>query len=88
MLHVFQAMGGICIELEGQESKKEEQQRARKTKKLRTCFSYLDFCLYKALTVLGNMDSVGRDALIGPSGVRALPLAAGRNIGGHYKWHF
>jgi hypothetical protein len=25
---------------------------------------------------------------IGPSGVRALPLAAGRNLGGHYKWHF
>jgi hypothetical protein len=24
---------------------------------------------------------------IGPSGVRALPLAAGINIGGHYKWH-
>ena len=26
--------------------------------------------------------------LIGPSGVRALPLAAGINVGGHYKWHF
>ena len=25
---------------------------------------------------------------IGPSGVRALPLAAGINVGGHYKWHF
>ena len=24
----------------------------------------------------------------GPSGVRALPLASGRNVGGHYKWHF
>ena len=24
----------------------------------------------------------------GPSGVRALPLAAGINVGGHYKWHF
>ena len=24
---------------------------------------------------------------IGPSGVRALPLAAGINVGGHYKWH-
>ena len=23
---------------------------------------------------------------IGPSGVRALPLAAGKNIGGHYFW--
>ena len=25
---------------------------------------------------------------VGPSVVRALPLAAGINIGGHYKWHF
>ena len=25
---------------------------------------------------------------IGPSGVRALPLAAGITVGGHYKWHF
>ena len=25
---------------------------------------------------------------IGPSGVRALPLAAGIYVGGHYKWHF
>jgi hypothetical protein len=25
---------------------------------------------------------------IGPSGVRALPLAAGINVGRHYKWHF
>jgi hypothetical protein len=24
----------------------------------------------------------------GPSGVRALPLAAGITVGGHYKWHF
>ena len=23
----------------------------------------------------------------GPRGVRALPLAAGINVGGHYKWH-
>jgi hypothetical protein len=28
----------------------------------------------------------GKD--FGPSGVRALPLAAGINVGGHYKWHF
>ena len=27
-------------------------------------------------------------ARIGASGVRALPLAAGINVGGHYKWHF
>jgi hypothetical protein len=26
--------------------------------------------------------------VFGPSGVRALPLAAGINVGGHYKWHF
>ena len=25
---------------------------------------------------------------IGPSGVRALPLAAGIHVGGHYKWQF
>ena len=25
---------------------------------------------------------------IGPSGVRALPLTAGINVGGHYKCHF
>jgi hypothetical protein len=25
---------------------------------------------------------------VGPSGVRALPLAAGINVGGHYKGHF
>ena len=25
---------------------------------------------------------------IDPSGVRMLPLAAGINIVGHYKWHF
>ena len=25
---------------------------------------------------------------VGPSGVRALPSAAGINVGGHYKWHF
>ena len=26
--------------------------------------------------------------IISPSGARALTLAAGRNVGGHYKWHF
>ena len=25
---------------------------------------------------------------VGQSGVRALPLAAGRSVGGHYKWHY
>ena len=28
------------------------------------------------------------EQIIGPSGVRALPLAAGINVVGHYKWHF
>jgi hypothetical protein len=28
------------------------------------------------------------DAIIGPSGVRALPLAAGINVGGHSTWHY
>ena len=28
------------------------------------------------------------DHNFGPSGVRALLLAAGINVGGHYKWHF
>ena len=32
----------------------------------------------KVATILG----------IGPSGVRALPLAAGRNEGRHYLWYF
>ena len=32
----------------------------------------------KVATILG----------IGPSGVRALPLAAGINVGGHYFWYF
>ena len=25
---------------------------------------------------------------VGASGVRALPLAAGRNVGGHSTWHY
>ena len=29
-----------------------------------------------------------RDIQIGPSGVRALPVAAGTNEGGHYFWYF
>jgi hypothetical protein len=41
----------------------------------------------------GNDDGdllLGLDQTInlGPSGVRALPLAAGINVGGHYKGHF
>ena len=27
-------------------------------------------------------------SIVGPSGVPALPLAAGINVVGHYKWHF
>jgi hypothetical protein len=36
------------------------------------------------------LDYFSRAKLIyfGPSVVRALPLAAGINVGGHYKWHF
>jgi hypothetical protein len=26
--------------------------------------------------------------VFGPSGVRALPLAAGINVGGHYTWNY
>ena len=29
-----------------------------------------------------------KEIVFGPSGVRALPLAAGINVGGYYKWHF
>jgi hypothetical protein len=37
-----------------------------------------------------NPDLIGYSVgiSIGPSGVRALPLAAGINVGGHYKGHF
>ena len=39
----------------------------------------------------GSTNGNNRELLVkdfGPSGVRALPLAAGRNVGGHYKWHY
>ena len=40
-------------------------------------------CIAKlTLTPLFNLDITGH--IIGPSGVRALPLAAGTNEGGHY----
>ena len=45
---------------------------------------YLPRQVYKLLEKLGN--HVWN--FIGPSGVRALPLAAGINVGGHYKWYF
>ena len=49
------------------------------------CPSTLDICtvIFQSVTVLHNFS-----LHFGPSGVRALPLAAGINIGGHYKWHF
>jgi hypothetical protein len=36
----------------------------------------------------GKMDVTTLFLNFGPSGVRVLPLAAGINVGGHYKWHF
>ena len=30
----------------------------------------------------------GKFKIVGPSGVRALPLAAGINVGGHSNWHY
>jgi hypothetical protein len=47
---------------------------------------HFHFRAYHAIT---NQQSNGWEVnVIGPSGVRALPLAAGINVGGHYKWHF
>jgi hypothetical protein len=36
----------------------------------------------------GARAPIGASGNFGPSGVRALPLAAGINVGGHYKWYF
>ena len=44
-------------------------------------WTYSVFPLYVFDLVTGKNE-------IGPRGVRALPLAAGRNVGGHYKGHF
>ena len=38
--------------------------------------------------IYNRIDMCKETAIIGPSGVRALPLAAGINVGGHYKWHY
>ena len=38
--------------------------------------------------VVKSAQAVTQSIIAGPSGVRALQLAAGRNVGGHYKWHF
>ena len=47
----------------------------------------LDLDLFLKNLMLNFLDKLP-GLLIGPSGVRALPLAAGINVGGHYKWHF
>ena len=44
-----------------------------------------------SITVLRNnllSSFTENDIEIRPNEVRALPLAAGRNVGGHHKWHF
>ena len=40
----------------------------------------------KAGQVKSDKIQISKD--FGPSGVRALPLGSGINVGGHYKWHF
>jgi hypothetical protein len=47
-----------------------------------------DFTPHMSLFVVKIVQSSYSYSQIGPSGVRALPLAAGINVGGHYKWHF
>ena len=44
--------------------------------------------LWSPIVTLHQTFHLGLGQTIGPSGVRALPLAAGINVGGHYKWHF
>ena len=41
-------------------------------------------CLKEALVLLVEGGTETKDIYVGPSGVRALPLAAVRNEGGHY----
>ena len=41
-----------------------------------------------SLTYYARMHRAQLHGEIGPSGVRALTLAAGINVGGHYKGHF
>ena len=43
-----------------------------------------NFCLNGKNKRMKNKSSLVGGYFIGPSGVRALPLAAGRNEGGHY----
>ena len=48
-------------------------------------FVILDVLSAVMLDVMSNgMSDDIVDVIIGPSGVRALPLAAGINVGGHY----
>ena len=44
--------------------------------------------LMVALFSLSSLLLLFSICFIGPSGVRVLPLAAGINVSGHYKWHF
>jgi hypothetical protein len=55
---------------------------------LKTCF--ITCLLQYSDSYMAAVSSTSNSNLmnIGPSGVRALPLAAGINVGGHYKWHF
>ena len=39
-------------------------------------------------TILLWSQGCANSSIIGPSGVRALPLVAGINVGGHYTWHY
>ena len=43
---------------------------------------------YRSTLTWGGGVSINSGFYVGPSGVCALPLAAGINVGGHYKWHF
>ena len=57
-----------------------------------------DLCAEKFARTIGGQVVCGREGpheqkskfilIVGPRGVRALPLAAGIIVGGHYKWHF
>ena len=51
-------------------------------------FVYIGNMISPSLNFASSPRTKVRGIEIGLSGVRALPLAAGRNVGGHYKWHF
>jgi hypothetical protein len=50
----------------------------------------MTYCVAQYLFIFINHSNLTYPgfALFGPSGVRALPLAAGINVGGPYKWPF